>query len=298
MKIEATGGEDQLDGPVSIRLAGPFQAQEGGKLPKFELEAAFEGAGQSIKAGATSTGEKGYLSFQGIELRRRRPGLPAVQGRLRGGPEAGRRREPELRVARDGPAQVAHRPEDRGRRQGRRRRHDQDHRRHRHGQAARRRQQRARQGVLARPRRRRPGAGEADRGAEAPGDRGRQGPARRDLHRQGRPDPAPDGRQPRRGRQDRARPPARSSSTSRSRTSTRTRRSPSRATPSRSASCSGSSAASGIGGGAREQRQRQLRRRAAAGAGSSEDLEKFSKCVTEAGDDAAKAQKCAELLNG
>ena len=65
LKIEATGGEDQLDGPVSIRLAGPFEAQEGGKLPKFDLEAAFEGAGQSITAGATSTGEKGYLSFQG-----------------------------------------------------------------------------------------------------------------------------------------------------------------------------------------------------------------------------------------
>ena len=65
LKIEATGGEDQLDGPVSIRLAGPFEAQEGGKLPKFELEAAFEGAGQSITAGATSTGEKGFLSFQG-----------------------------------------------------------------------------------------------------------------------------------------------------------------------------------------------------------------------------------------
>ncbi len=65
MKIEATGGQDQLEGPVSIRLAGPFQAQEGGKLPKFKLEAAFEGAGQSITAGATSTGEKGFLSFQG-----------------------------------------------------------------------------------------------------------------------------------------------------------------------------------------------------------------------------------------
>ena len=49
------------------RLTGPFQAQDGGKLPKFELDAAFEGAGQSIKAGATSTGEKGYVSFQGTD---------------------------------------------------------------------------------------------------------------------------------------------------------------------------------------------------------------------------------------
>jgi hypothetical protein len=67
LDIEAQGGEAQLDGPVSISLSGPFQAQDGGKLPKFKLEAAFEGAGQSFKAGATSTGEKGYISFQGTD---------------------------------------------------------------------------------------------------------------------------------------------------------------------------------------------------------------------------------------
>jgi hypothetical protein len=67
MKIEAQGGESQLDGPVNLSLSGPFEAQDDGKLPKFKLEAAFEGAGQSIKAGATSTGEKGYLSFQGTD---------------------------------------------------------------------------------------------------------------------------------------------------------------------------------------------------------------------------------------
>ena len=67
LKIEAEGGDSQLEGPVTIRLEGPFQSQEGGKLPKFKLDAAFEGAGQSITAGATSTGEKGYLSFQGAD---------------------------------------------------------------------------------------------------------------------------------------------------------------------------------------------------------------------------------------
>jgi hypothetical protein len=67
LKVEAQGGESQVQGPVSISLSGPFQAQDEGKLPKFKLEAAFEGAGQSIKAGATSTGDKGYLSFQGTD---------------------------------------------------------------------------------------------------------------------------------------------------------------------------------------------------------------------------------------
>jgi hypothetical protein len=67
LKIEAQGGDSQVQGPVSISLNGPFQSQDEGKLPKFKLEAAFQGAGQSIKAGATSTGEKGYLSFQGTD---------------------------------------------------------------------------------------------------------------------------------------------------------------------------------------------------------------------------------------
>jgi hypothetical protein len=67
VELEAKGGESELDGPVSLRLTGPFQAQDGGKLPEFDLEASFEGAGQSIQAGATSTGEKGFLSFQGTD---------------------------------------------------------------------------------------------------------------------------------------------------------------------------------------------------------------------------------------
>jgi hypothetical protein len=35
---------------------------------------------------------------------------------------------------------------------------------------------------------------------------------------------------------------------------------------------------------------------APSGGGSSEDLEKFSECVTEAGEDTEKARKCSELL--
>jgi hypothetical protein len=67
LKIQAEGGDSELQGPVNIRLAGPFQAQPGGALPKFKLEASIDGAGQSIKAGATSTGDKGFLSFQGTD---------------------------------------------------------------------------------------------------------------------------------------------------------------------------------------------------------------------------------------
>jgi hypothetical protein len=67
LKIEAQGGNTELEGPVNIGLKGPFQSQDDGKLPKFKLDATVEGAGQNIQAGATSTGEKGYVSFQGSD---------------------------------------------------------------------------------------------------------------------------------------------------------------------------------------------------------------------------------------
>jgi hypothetical protein len=67
LQIEAQGGDTQLDGPVSVSLKGPFQAQDDGKLPEFKLDASLEGNGQSIQAGATSTGEKGFISFQGTD---------------------------------------------------------------------------------------------------------------------------------------------------------------------------------------------------------------------------------------
>jgi hypothetical protein len=65
IKVEAQGGDSQLEGPINITLKGPFQAQEDGQLPKFKLDASVEGAGQNINAGATSTGDKGFVSFQG-----------------------------------------------------------------------------------------------------------------------------------------------------------------------------------------------------------------------------------------
>ena len=37
------------------------------KLPKFDIDFAFEGAGQSLKAGLTSTGEKAFVNFQGTD---------------------------------------------------------------------------------------------------------------------------------------------------------------------------------------------------------------------------------------
>ena len=67
IRLEAQGGDSQLDGPVDVSLTGPFRSADGGKLPEFKLDADFEGAGESIEAGITSTGDKGFVSFQGTD---------------------------------------------------------------------------------------------------------------------------------------------------------------------------------------------------------------------------------------
>jgi hypothetical protein len=64
LKVNAKGTQG-ADGPINLSVSGPFQTQGKGKLPKFDISFAFEGAGQSIKAGLTSTGDKGFVNFQG-----------------------------------------------------------------------------------------------------------------------------------------------------------------------------------------------------------------------------------------
>jgi len=68
IKIDVTGSSNsQLQGPITLKLSGPFQSQGKGQLPKFDIDASFEGAGQNLKAGLASTGDKGFVSFNGNE---------------------------------------------------------------------------------------------------------------------------------------------------------------------------------------------------------------------------------------
>ncbi|HVS28466.1 MAG TPA: hypothetical protein VHE14_02880 [Solirubrobacteraceae bacterium] len=61
----SAGGVRNLSKPVSIKLTGPFQSQGAKQIPKFDFALAFSGGGQSLSAGAVSTGDKAYLKFQG-----------------------------------------------------------------------------------------------------------------------------------------------------------------------------------------------------------------------------------------
>lgn len=64
LRLDAEGLA-QLRGPVTARLSGPFASTGADQLPRFAFEVEANLAGQALKAGATSTGEAGFLSFQG-----------------------------------------------------------------------------------------------------------------------------------------------------------------------------------------------------------------------------------------
>jgi hypothetical protein len=63
--LEAQGGTEP--GSVRVNLSGPFQSEGEGKLPQLQLELSFEGGGQSLTAGVTSTGDQGFVNFQGTD---------------------------------------------------------------------------------------------------------------------------------------------------------------------------------------------------------------------------------------
>ncbi|MBA3329165.1 MAG: hypothetical protein H0T43_12780 [Solirubrobacterales bacterium] len=53
-----------LDGPVTVKLTGPFSG-DGEGLPNFDFSLKGDIAGAPVDAGAVSTGEKGYLKLRG-----------------------------------------------------------------------------------------------------------------------------------------------------------------------------------------------------------------------------------------
>lgn len=58
-----------LRGPITARLSGPFASAGADQLPRFAFQAEADLAGRKLTAGATSTGEEGFVSFQGNAYR-------------------------------------------------------------------------------------------------------------------------------------------------------------------------------------------------------------------------------------
>jgi hypothetical protein len=75
-----------LGGPIVLSASGPFAAPAVGKGPRFDLALAAAIAGESFKAGASSTGEQAFLRLDGRDyaLGRDRPSAHAKSGTKRG----------------------------------------------------------------------------------------------------------------------------------------------------------------------------------------------------------------------
>jgi hypothetical protein len=56
------GGQD-----IAVKVAGPFESQGSGRLPKLAIDLSFQGGGQSLQAGVTSTGDKGFVNYGGTD---------------------------------------------------------------------------------------------------------------------------------------------------------------------------------------------------------------------------------------
>jgi hypothetical protein len=56
------GGQD-----IAVKVAGPFESQGSGRLPKLAIDLSFQGGGQSLEAGVTSTGDKGFVNYGGTD---------------------------------------------------------------------------------------------------------------------------------------------------------------------------------------------------------------------------------------
>jgi hypothetical protein len=69
-KLEATGAAaTQLEGPVSLKLTGPFQSQGEDKLPEVDFDMTVSAGGQKFTAGAVTTNDQAFISYQGTNYR-------------------------------------------------------------------------------------------------------------------------------------------------------------------------------------------------------------------------------------
>lgn len=60
---------DGVDGVDALELSGPFESADGeGALPRFAFTLSVEGGGSTFEVGATSTGDEGFLCFQGADF--------------------------------------------------------------------------------------------------------------------------------------------------------------------------------------------------------------------------------------
>ena len=69
-KLEATGAAaGQLEGPITLKLTGPFQSRGEDKLPEVDFDMTVSAGGQKFTAGAVTTEDEAYIAYQGTNYR-------------------------------------------------------------------------------------------------------------------------------------------------------------------------------------------------------------------------------------
>jgi hypothetical protein len=58
-------GVPQLNQPIRVKLGGPYQSNGNAKLPSLNWDVSVSGGGQTFSAGLISTGDQGFVNFQG-----------------------------------------------------------------------------------------------------------------------------------------------------------------------------------------------------------------------------------------
>jgi hypothetical protein len=58
-------GVQQISGPISVKVSGPFENVGENRFPRVDLDLTASASGQTFRAGAVSNGDKGFVSFQG-----------------------------------------------------------------------------------------------------------------------------------------------------------------------------------------------------------------------------------------
>ncbi len=58
-------GSSVLSGPITLSFGGPFQTRGAGKLPESNFTLSAQALGQNVALGVISTGNAGYVTFQG-----------------------------------------------------------------------------------------------------------------------------------------------------------------------------------------------------------------------------------------
>jgi hypothetical protein len=69
-QLEATGAAaGQFEGPITLKLTGPFQSQGEDKLPEVDFDMTISAGGQKFTAGAVTTDDEAFISYQGTDYK-------------------------------------------------------------------------------------------------------------------------------------------------------------------------------------------------------------------------------------